>query len=370
MMSMSGRSRSGMRTTALGCLAAGAALGLMAGLAAAPAHAQTYSMAIAYLPPEDLLNNEVHPALTHFKNLIEGATGGDLQVELFGGGQLGSEVETGRQAQTGRTLQSTVISSGAMSSFYPDYQIITTPFLFPNYRVARAFFDGPWMTEFMRGTIDAAELRYLGTMDDGGGFVAFTTNRRLITSLEDIEGLIIRVEENPAHVATMEALGASATPLPWGEVLTALATGLADGQFNAPGVQRAYRIWEVQDYTTMSGHVYNSLTWLVSERWFQELPEDYRRIVVDAAREAVQVSHGMAALQAIIGWEDSCREFSECHILAAEERERMAEIARPAWKTWITQDFGVEEALVDALWAEVARIAEEVGASDWEHYGQ
>lgn len=359
------RTRAGARRAVLG-LATGIALSL----GAFAAQAQSYTMAIAYLPPEDMFNNEVHPSLVHFKNLVEGATDGDIRVELFGGGQLGSEVETGRQAQTGRTLQSTIISSGAMSSFYSDYQIVTTPFLFPNYRVARGFFDGPWMADFMKGTVEAAELRYLGTMDDGGGFVAFTTNRRLIRTLEDIEGLIIRVEENPAHVATMRALGASATPLPWGEVQTALATGLADGQFNAPGVQRAYQIWDVQDYTTLSGHVYNSLTWLVSERWFQELPDEYQRIVITSAREAVQVSHGIAALQAIVGWDDSCREFDECHILAAEERERMADIARPAWKEWITTDFGVEASLVDELWAEVDRIAEDLDATQWEVYGQ
>ena len=137
-------------------------------------------------------------------------------MQIFGAGALGSEVDTGKQAQTGTTVQSSLLSSGAMSSFYPDYQIITTPFLFPNYRVAWDYLDGDWHADFMSGLIEEAGLRYLGTMDDGGGFVAFTNNVRPIRTLADIEGLKIRVEENPAHVATMRALGASATPLPWG----------------------------------------------------------------------------------------------------------------------------------------------------------
>ena len=132
---------------------------------------------------------------------------------------LGSEVETGKQAQAGTTVQSSIMSSGAMSSFYPKYQIITTPFLFPNYRVAWEYFDGPWHAEFMRGAIEEAGLRYLGTFDDGGGFVAFTNNVRPIRTVDDIKGLRIRVEEHPAHVATMKALGASATPLPWTSVI-------------------------------------------------------------------------------------------------------------------------------------------------------
>jgi TRAP-type transport system periplasmic protein len=328
------------------------------------AMAQTYTMVVAHLLPEDLRDNEIAPAMAHFESLVEARTGGDIDVQVFGAGALGSEVDTGKQAQQGTTVQASVMSSGAMSSFYPDYQIITTPFLFPNYRVAWDYFDGDWHAEFMRGAIDEAGLRYLGTFDDGGGFVAFTNNVRPIRTLDDIEGLKIRVEENPAHVATMKALGASATPLPWGEVLTALGTGLADGQFNAPGVSASFKLWDVNDYTTWSGHVFNSQSWMVSEAWFQSLPDEHKAIIVDSAQEAIKMAHGIAALAAVIGWQESCEQFEECIILADDEKQKMADVARPAWKEWITTDFGVEAALVDELWSEVDRIAAEQKARD------
>jgi tripartite ATP-independent transporter DctP family solute receptor len=328
------------------------------------AMAQTYTMVIAHLLPEDLRDNEIAPAMAHFESLVEARTGGDIDVQVFGAGALGSEVDTGKQAQQGTTVQASVMSSGAMSSFYPDYQIITTPFLFPNYRVAWDYFDGDWHAELMRGAIDEAGLRYLGTFDDGGGFVAFTNNVRPIRTLADIEGLKIRVEENPAHVATMKALGASATPLPWGEVLTALGTGLADGQFNAPGVSASFKLWDVNDYTTWSGHVFNSQSWMVSEAWFQSLPDEHKAIIVDSAQEAITMAHGIAALAAVIGWQESCEQFEECIILADDEKQKMADVARPAWKEWITTDFGVEAALVDELWAEVDRIEAEQKARD------
>ena len=326
--------------------------------------AQSYTMVIAHLLPEDLTDNEIAPAMAHFESLVEARTGGDIDVQSFGAGALGSEVETGKQAQTGTTVQASVMSSGAMSSFFPDYQIITTPFLFPNYRVAWDYFDGDWHAELMRGAIEEAGLRYLGTFDDGGGFVAFTNNVRPIRTIDDIQGLKIRVEENPAHVATMKALGASATPLPWGEVLTALGTGLADGQFNAPGVSASWKLWDVNDYTTWSGHVFNSQSWMVSEAWFQSLPDEYKAIIVDSAQEAIKMAHGIAALSAVIGWQESCEQFEECIILADDEKQKMADVARPAWKEWITTDFGVEAALVDELWAEVDRIATEQKARD------
>ena len=354
--------RTGVRISGL-CLALIACTMLM------PAHAAKYTMVISHLAPEDLGNNEMHPAMKHFESILEAATGGDIDVQVFGNGQLGSEVETARQAQAGRLVQASLISSGAMSSFFPDYQIVTTPFLFSDYRVARAYFDGDWHARFMRGTLKAG-LRYLGTLDDGGGFVAFTNNKRLIRNVADLKGLKIRVEENPAHVATMKALGASATPLPWGEVMTALSTGLADGQFNAPGVSLAFKLWEVNDYTTWSGHVYNSVSLVVSDRWFSKLPKEYQQAVVRSAREAVQVSHGIAVLAAIKGWEASCKNFRKCHILSQGEKQAMAAVARPAWKKWVTEDFGIDAKLVDGLWQEVARIEKELNESQTLRYGR
>ncbi|MEC9482450.1 MAG: TRAP transporter substrate-binding protein DctP, partial [Halomonas sp.] len=327
--------------------------------AATSAEAQEYEMAIATLIPENLTNNSIYPALVHFKDLVESRTGGDVAVSIFGGGQLGSEGETGAQVQDGgRALQSTILTSGAMSSFYQDYQAVTAPFLFDNWRQAWAFFDSEWFADFMQGTVDAANMRYLGTFDDGGGFVAFTNNDHLIKTVDDLKGLNIRTEENPAHVATMQALGASATPLPWGELITALETGLADGQFNAPVINTTYGLDEVTDYTTLTGHVYNSASWMVSEDWFQSLPEEYQRVITEAAREAITLSHGASGALATASWQKSCELFEECYIMPAEERAKMADIARPAWKKWIVNDFGLDEKLIDDLLAKVDSLGE------------
>ncbi|HSH57428.1 MAG TPA: TRAP transporter substrate-binding protein DctP, partial [Halomonas sp.] len=203
-----------------------------------------------------------------------------------------------------------------------------------------------------------------------GGFVAFTNNERLIKTVEDLEGLNIRTEENPGHVAIMKSLGASATPLPWGEVITALETGLADGQFNAPVLNTTFNFNEVTDYTTLTGHVYNSAAWLVSEEWFQSLTEEQQEAIVTSAREAIAIGHGMSGALATASWVESCERFEECYIMPPEERSRMAEIATPAWKEWIVNDFGIEEEKVDAFLAEVKRVGEEVVESDMANYGQ
>ncbi|MGE4532349.1 TRAP transporter substrate-binding protein DctP [Halomonas sp.] len=355
-----------MRNTMFPRLTALAALPL----AMAAAQVQAEEMAIATILPEDMTNNEVYPALIQFKNLVETRTNGEITVSIFGNSQLGSEVETASEVQGGRTLQSTIITTGAMSSFYDDYQLMTAPFIFDNWRQAWAFFDGEWFADFMSGTIEETNMRYLGTFDDGGGFVAFTNNERPIKTVEDLEGLNIRTEENPGHVAIMKSLGASATPLPWGEVITALETGLADGQFNAPVLNTTFNFDEVTDYTTLTGHVYNSAAWLVSEEWFQSLTEEQQQAIVTSAREAIAIGHGMSGALATASWVESCERFEECYIMPPEERARMAEIATPAWKEWIVNDFGIEEEKVDAFLAEVARVGEAVVENDMANYGQ
>ncbi len=352
--------QSPFRGPLMAALLVGAVTLISLALTAVPAWAAKYTMTIAHLYPDDLTNNEVAPSLERFKQLVESGTKGDIEVKVFGGGALGSEVETGKQAQTGKTIQSVLISSGAASSFYKNYQIVVTPFLFPNYKTAWAFFDSPWFAKFMRGMRKESGLRYLGTFDDGGGFVAFTNNKRLIKTVADIKGLRIRVEENPAHITMMKSLGASATPLPWGEVQTALATGLADGQFNAPGVNDMFKLADVTKYTTWSGHVYNTVTWVVSDAWFSKLPMDHKKTIVRAAREAVSIGHGVATQISIIGWVNSCKNFKKCYILPDSEKAKMSALARPAYKKWITTDFGVSARDVDALWAEVDRIAAEL----------
>lgn len=328
------------------------------------ATAATYKMNINYLYPSDIMSNEQAASLAHFKNLVESATNNDIEVTLYSNLQLGTEVETTKQLKDGVLVQSTLISSGAMSSFYKPYQITSTPFLFTDYATAWKFYDSQWFNEFMRPMIKDRGIRYLGTFDDGGGFVAFTNNKHIIKTQDDLKGLNIRVEQNPAALEIIKSLGANATPLAWGEVQTSLATNLVDGQYNAPGTNAAFKLWDVTKYTTLAGLVYNTTTWLVSEKWLSTLPDNYKQVITQAARESVSMGHGVSALISLAGWQESCKKFAECYILPTAERDKWKAVARPAYKSWVTSSFGIPEADVDSLWAEVDKVAKEVIQAD------
>ncbi len=324
--------------------------------------AETTKMAIAHHFPSSLLDNEVQLSLVRFKDLVEQETDGEITVEIYPDCSLGTEVEYTKEVQAGGiTIQSSVLSSGAFSSFFPSYQVMTCPFLFPDFPTAWAFFDSDFYLDFMDKMREETGLRYLGTFDDGGGFVAFTNSKKLIKTPEDMEGLRIRVEENPAHVAIIEALGARAVPLEWSQIETCLASGVAEGQFNAPGLNAAMKFWELVPYTSWTGHIYNTLNWVVSDEWFSQLPQEHQEIIVRAAREATLIGHGNAARLTLLGWEECKKNFEEAYTPTTSEKEAFSEIAKPAFREWFVEEFGGDEELLDNLLSEVDRIHKELG---------
>lgn len=336
----------------------------------AAAETPAYTMVIAHLYPADMESNEVHPALVRFADIVQTQTKGAVEVKIFGAMQLGTEVEYTAKAKQGKTVQSVVLSSGAFSSFFPKYQVITTPFLFDDYNTAWAFFDSDWYAGFMREMRESTGLRWLGTFDEGGGFVAFTNNKRLIRTPEDMKGLRIRVEENPAHIAVMEALGAKAVPLEWGQVPTALQTGVADGQFNAPGLNTAMRFWDACDYTTWTGHIYNTGNWLVNDQWFRNLPENYQHIILRSARQAIWYARGVAAHLCYLGWKEGTRKYKGHYIPNSKEKEAFKKIMRPAFFSWATEDFGLSEDLIKEVWSQADSISKGLDREYWDKWGK
>ncbi len=324
--------------------------------------AEPIKMVIAHHFPSSLLDNEVQLSLVRFKDIVEQETEGEIIVEIHPDNSLGTEVEYTEEVQAGGiTIQSSVLSSGAFSSFFPSYQVMTCPFLFPDYPTAWAFFDSDFYLDFMDRMREETGLRYLGTFDDGGGFVAFTNAKKLIRTPEDMEGLRIRVEENPAHIAVIEALGAKAVPLEWSQVETSLASGVADGQFNAPGLNAAMKFWELVPYTSWTGHIYNTLNWVVSDEWFGQLSKEHQKIIVRAAREAILIGHGNAARLTLLGWEECKKNFEEAYVPTALEKQAFSDIAKPAFREWFVEDFGGDEELLNDLLSEVERIHQELG---------
>ena len=106
-----------------------------------------------------------------------------------------------------------------------------------------------------------------------------TNSVRPIEKPEDLQGIKIRTMENPIHMAAFQVMGADPTPMAFGELFTALQQGTIDAQENPLSVITSSRFNEVQDYLSMTEHVYSAAPLMVSKAAYDALPDDLKAIV-------------------------------------------------------------------------------------------
>jgi len=116
-----------------------------------------------------------------------------------------------------------------------------------------------------------------------------------VTSLEDLEGLKIRVPQNKIMLATYQAWGASPISMSWPEVFTGLQQGVIDGQDNPDIVNYTMKFQEVQKYLSITGHVYTPAYILASQKSFSKLPEDVQAMLTDCGNKTQDFTYEKAA---------------------------------------------------------------------------
>jgi len=173
------------------------------------------------------------------------------------------------------------------------------PYLFPSAAIAWEVLDGPFGKKLCQGLIQKTGMRHLAYSECG--FRHFTNNKKKIRTPEDMKGLKFRVQETPLYVTLVKSLGASPTPIAWTEVYNALQTGVVDGQENPVSVIIYAKLYEVQKYITLDGHVYGVDWFLINEKFYQSLPDDLKYIVLDSAKISTAPSRGLQQLNSAVG---------------------------------------------------------------------
>ncbi len=314
--------------------------------------AAKYTCKIALIHSEDLYKDSGYPTAVVFKNIVEAQTGGDIEVKIYPNSQLGTETEAMEALQMG-TIQIASPSVGAASKFVPELYSLNIPFMFNSHREAWLFYD----SEFVKDTFASAQkngFRYIGQTDDGGGFVCLTNSKHPVTKPSDLSDIKMRDLEHPGRLAFWKSLGVNATPIPWEELYISLQTGVVDGQSNGFGIISWAKLWEVQQYATLLKHYYGSLTWFVSEQWYQSLPKEYQKVIVEAMDEAKWAGRGVIVIKNITGAEEAIKNGMEVYYPSSEEIEAFRSIGQPAYVEWVKKE--TKSDLVDSAIAEVNRI--------------
>ena len=225
-----------------------------------------------------------HIAAMRFEELVEERTEGKVDIELNPNASLGDERTLLEGMQIG-TVDMGVITNGPVANFLEEMAVFELPFLFPSPEAAYAVLDGEIGQELLDRL---SEVNLKGLAYAERGFRNLTNSERPVEAPADIDGLRIRVMENPVYVDTFRELGANAVPMAWTEALTAMQQGTIDGQENPVNVIHSFKLYETQDHMTLSRHTYAPALFVMGMPVWNQLPEAAQSVIEQAAQEAAE----------------------------------------------------------------------------------
>ncbi|MCL7928763.1 TRAP transporter substrate-binding protein [Halomonas llamarensis] len=271
-----------MKTFALNTLALSVSLALVGTANASDfADMDAVTLRLAHVVNEQ---DGFHIAATKFEELVEERTDGKVDIEIYPNASLGDERTLLEGMQIG-TVDMGVITNGPVANFVEEMAVFELPFLFPSPEAAYGVLDGDIGQELLD---KLSEVNLKGLAYAERGFRNLTNSERAVNAPEDIDGLRIRVMENPVYVDTFRELGANAVPMAWTEALTAMQQGTIDGQENPVNVIHSFSLDETQNYMTLSRHTYAPAIFVMGMPVWNQLPEAAQMVLTEAAQEAAE----------------------------------------------------------------------------------
>lgn len=307
----------------------------------APAHAQQkIVIKIGY----GTAGGPIHDGALELKKRLE-AAGKNIEVQVFPGGQLGSEGEIIGQLQAGVT-DMVPTTTGPLGQHSPLFYVLETPYVFINEAQADKVLDGPVGKKFL-AALEGKGLIGLAFWENG--FRELTNNTRPIKSPADLKGLKLRTQQNRLHMKYFGDLGASPTPLPFTEIYNALATRIVDGQENPYSLISTNKFYEQQKFVSQTDHVYSSVPVYFSKSKWSRLSPDVQKLVRDTVYDlrTWQRQRGRDQQKAYV---DEISKKSAVHILSDAEKAEFQKAAAPAFE-WAKKEYGAiyETALKEVL---------------------
>ena len=234
---------------------------------------------------------DVHPAgypnvvaVESMGKKLEAATNGRIKIQTFPGGVLGGEKEMIEQTQVG-AINILRTSLGPVGTVVPEVNVFNLPFIFRSQEHARAVIDGPIGDELLaKVSASPAKLVAIGWMD--GGARSLCTKKPVRTPA-DLKGQKVRMMGNPLFVDTMNAMGGNGISMGYGEVFTALQTGVVDGaENNAPSYFTSNHYNTGAKYYTQTNHLIIPELLVVSKATWDKLSKDDQALLKKFGREA------------------------------------------------------------------------------------
>jgi len=238
-----------------------------------------------------LKSSDTHPdgyptveGVKYFGQLVKERTDGRYEVEVYHSAQLGEEKDTIEQVRSG-VIELNRVSMAPFNGTVKESIVPALPYIFRSEDHMHKVMDGP-IGDQIKAAFEPAGLVVLAFYDAGSR--SFYNSKRPIKTVEDMKGLKFRVIQSDVFVDMVAALGASATPMPYGEVYSAIETGVIDGaENNFPSYESA-KHFEVAKNFSLDEHTIVPEVFVMSKvSWDKLTPED-QEIFKQAARESME----------------------------------------------------------------------------------
>ncbi len=224
----------------------------------------------------------VHLGLERMNEELRRLSSGTMEIEIYPAAQLGPEAKCIELLQIG-SLDMTKVSSAPLESFVESFKLFGLPYLFHDH----AHFERALSSEMGESLLKSTEPYWFRgvTYFDAGARSLYTTTKP-IREMEDLKGLKIRVQKSPIAVEMIKAFGASATPVDWGELYTALQSSVVDGaENNTPSITTAFH-HEVAKYYTVNEHNFSPDVIIISSKRWNSLSDEQQGWLKEAAEIA------------------------------------------------------------------------------------
>ncbi len=221
----------------------------------------------------------VKAQLTTFAPMVENDSNGRIGVEVYSGGQLGDDTTATEMVVAGQ-LEINNTSTAPLVGYVPELGIFDIPFLFNDEAEADAIMASE-VGDYLNAKLESKGIINLAWNENG--FRELTNSKRAVATVDDVAGLKIRTMENKFHQELWNSLGAAATPMSSNELYTALEQGTVDGEENPIANLYSYQFQEVQDYITMSNHIYSPFLFDMSKQIWDTYDQETQDIVRKAA---------------------------------------------------------------------------------------
>ena len=217
---------------------------------------------------------------THFAELVKERTNGAVEIQVFPSSQLGNQRDL-VEGLTFGTVDMTLTGTAVLGNFIPEVSVFDLPFIFRDVQHAYKALDTVGMELCRKG--ESRGMITLAIWENGVRHM--TNSKRPIKTPADMNGLKIRVMEQPVYIEMMKSLGASPTPMAMSELYTALQKGVVDGQENPFSHIATKRFDEVQKYISLTAHTYAPEPVLISAMSWSKLNAEQQAILRKAAED-------------------------------------------------------------------------------------